>query len=336
MFSFAMPWVLCLLPVPFLIRWLLANEKNTNQAALTLPFFDGIEQALSNKRPLSKLKYGLLWLLWINLLLALAGPQMLGDKQLINREGRNIMLALDVSGSMQIDDMELNGQRVTRLAVVKQSAHEFVNKREGDRLSLILFGTNAHLQTPLTFDLKTVHHMIEDASIGLAGQTTSIGDAIGIAIKKLESAKGGEHVLILLTDGSNNSGVLTPMQAARIAKEKGIKIYTIGLGSTRMLVQNIFGLQAVNPSQDLDEDTLKAIAKETNGAFFRARDPKALNNIYATISQLEPVVDKANVYRPVKNYYVYPLALSFICYLLLCLNVSGYSIRLKKGEKRHG
>lgn len=268
MFSFAMPWIFYLLPLPFLIRGILPSEKSSSQSALTLPFFDGIEPALSGKRPPSKLKHALLWLMWVALIVSLAGPELLGEKQLINRQGRNIMLALDVSGSMQIDDMEINGNRVQRLAVVKQTANDFVNKRDGDRLSLILFGTSAHLQTPLTFDLKTVKHMIDDASIGLAGQTTSIGDAIGIAIKKFSTVEGKEKVLILLTDGSNNSGVLTPLQAARIAKDKGIKIYTIGLGSTQMLVKNIFGLQAVNPSSDLDETTLKEIAKITGGAFF--------------------------------------------------------------------
>lgn len=331
MFSLALPLALLLLPLPLIIKKILPKDKKIEKPALVLPFYQQIEKAISLTDNQNRQKSGLLWGLWIFLVIALAGPIWIGDKQVIHREGRNILLAIDVSGSMELDDMKLNNQRVDRLTVVKDAAHHFINQREGDRLGLILFGTKAYLQTPLTYDLNTVGHMVDDATIGLAGQTTSIGDAIGLAIKKLSHVKGKNKVLILLTDGANNSGVLNPELAAKIAKEKHIKIYTIGLGSTKMIVQNIFGLQAVNPSSDLDEKTLKAIAKKTGGSFFRAKDAKALNNIYQTINQLEPSLNSESVYRPIKEYYVYPLSIAILFYFLL-ISPSQLPKRIRKKE----
>jgi Ca-activated chloride channel family protein len=227
------------------------------------------------------------------------------------------MLALDLSGSMEQMDMQINQRPVTRLTVVKLAANDFIQQRQGDRLGLVLFGTNAYLQTPLTFDRKTVQQMLDDATIGLAGQTTSIGDAIALSVKRLKDTPLDSRVLVLLTDGSNNSGNIEPLKAASIAQKYHIKIYTIGLGAEQQVMNGIFGPQLYNPSQDLDEPLLKEISKLTGGNYFRAKDPKQLAQIYQEITALEPVANDSEQFRPIKPYYYIPLSMAFICFLLL-------------------
>lgn len=170
-------------------------------------------------------------LVWVLLVIALSGPRWVGEPKPVVREGYNIMMVLDLSGSMEITDMLLHGRPVSRLLVVKRAAEQFVEDRVGDRIGLILFGTRAYLQTPLTYDRHSVLMRIDDATAGLAGKTTSIGDAVGLAVKRLQDVPSKGRVIILLTDGANNSGVLAPLKAAELAKQDGIKIYTIGLGS---------------------------------------------------------------------------------------------------------
>ena len=220
------------------------------------------------------------------------------------------MLALDLSGSMELTDMMLHGRPVSRLMVVKEAAKQFVEDRKGDHIGLILFGTQAYLQTPLTYDRHSVLARIEDASVGLAGKTTSIGDAVGLAVKRLESVPKQGRVIILLTDGANNSGILTPLKAAEIAKDEGIKIYTIGLGAesdpNAITPDNFL---TMNASADLDEDTLKEMAKMTDGQYFRATDPDSLKAIYKKINELERTKQEQASVRPQKEYYPWLLAL---------------------------
>ena len=208
--------------------------------------------------------------------------------------------------------MMLNGRRVTRLQVVKKAADQFVEKRKGDRIGLILFGSRAYLQTPLTFDRQTVIDMLNDATIGLAGIETAIGDAIGLAIKRLREYPVESRVLILLTDGSNNAGSVKPIPAAKLAAKEKIRIYTIGLGAERMVVASIFGNQVVNPSQDLDESSLKEVAKLTGGLYFRARNTQELEKIYQSLDKLEPISEDTIVFRPKKPLYPWPLALMLL------------------------
>jgi Ca-activated chloride channel family protein len=317
MFEIAWPYAFLLLPLPFLvIRFFPACKQQTHHA-LRVPFYREIQPFISSTTIEGRHYLTARLLIWLLLVFALSGPQWVGQPKPIKQEGRNIMLALDLSGSMRIKDMEINDRSVTRLAVVKKTATQFVKERIGDRLGLILFGTRAYLQTPLTFDRKTVLHMLNDATVGLAGQTTSIGDAIGLAVKRLDKTDKKSRVLVLLTDGVSNSGVLTPKQAARIAKSYHIKIYTIGLGAEKMIVQSLFGPRLYNPSQDLDERELRAIAKLTGGQFFRATDYKQLRQVYHTINKLEPVKADSKIIRPKTDYYYIPLALAFFIFLWL-------------------
>lgn len=333
MFDFSDPWIFLVLPLPLLIIYGIKAATTFTSAAIKVPFFQRIVNlstpfnqqgsTVNSKRLLA----GLIWLL---LVIAAAGPEWLGPPQPLPQSGRNILLALDLSGSMQMPDMKLDDRRVDRLTIVKTVATEFVRKRVGDRIGLILFGTRAYLQTPLTFDHKTVQAMLDDATIGLAGTQTAIGDAIGLAVKHLESVPEKNRILILLTDGSSNTGVLEPIQAAKLAAQEHIKIYTIGIGANSFMVPGFFGTQAINPSADLDEDALKQIAALTGGLFFRATNSNELNQVYHQIDQLEPLNAKQIVYRPVTPYYDWPLTIAFGLSLLLALDSLGLSL-----PKRH-
>jgi Ca-activated chloride channel family protein len=211
--------------------------------------------------------------------------------------------------------MVLGNKAVNRLAVVKKVAGEFIQRRRGDRVGLVLFGSRAYLQTPLTFDTETTAILLDESEIGLAGRETAIGDAIGLAVKRLRDDASSERVLILLTDGANTSGEVQPMQATEFAAREGLTIYTVGVGADEMMVQDFFGSRLVNPSADLDEDTLKAIAERTGGAYFRARDAKALAEIYERLDELEPVESDQEAIRPVDELFFWPLSMAFLVVL---------------------
>ncbi len=320
MFNFAWPWLLLILPLPLLVRWLLP-PFSTRSAAIKIPFFNALRTTIgssrwhfSNATNLGRLI--LASLIWILLVLAAAGPQWLGKPINLPRKGRNIMLAVDLSGSMATPDMTWHGKPATRLQVVKQVADRFIQQRVGDRLGLILFGTRAYLQTPLTFDRTTVQQMLNDATVGLAGPRTAIGDAVGLAIKRLQHYPNDSRVLILLTDGGNNSGHVLPIDAAKVAAKEHIRIYTVGLGAERMVVQGIFGPQVVNPSAGLDEKMLQAVAKITGGLYFRAKNPQDLAHVYHSLDQLEPIASGKATYRPITQLYPWPLGLAFLLVLL--------------------
>ncbi len=214
MFELALPWALLALPLPLIIWLLLPRAAVPINAALRVPFFAAMQHIVDqDKHALTgQVKLLLPITIWVLLVLALAGPRWVGPPKPVEREGYNIMMVLDLSGSMGINDMVVQGQPVTRLAVVKYAASQFVQDRIGDKIGLILFGSQAYLQTPLTYDRHNVLERIEDASAGLAGQTTSIGDAIGLAVKRLVQAPKKGRVIILLTDGANNSGVIAPLK----------------------------------------------------------------------------------------------------------------------------
>lgn len=233
------------------------------------------------------------------------------------------MLAVDISGSMGTEDLQLKGQIVNRLTVVKNVVSQFVVARDGDRVGLILFGTNAYLQAPLTFDLATVNRLLTEAPVGIAGGKTAIGDAIGLAVKRLRQRPDGDRVLILLTDGANNVGEVAPVKAAELATQEDIRIYTIGVGADEMRLPSIFGVfgsRVVNPSAELDEDTLTAIAEATGGRYFRAQNTAKLVEIYEIIDAMEPIEQDAETYRPTAALYHWPLAGGWliIMFLLLC------------------
>ena len=321
MINFEWPWLFILFPLPFLIRMVLPVSSAGHDSALNFPFLQELEEMMDE--PTVSLNREWLFLLafiaWLCLVMAVMRPQWLGEVVDVPVTGRDLMLAVDLSGSMQENDFIVDGRRVDRLSATKWVAGDFIERRVGDRIGLILFGERAYLQSPLTFDRKTVRILLYESAIGLAGKSTAIGDAIGIALKRLSSNENSDKVLILLTDGANNSGVLMPEDASRLAKEAGLKIYTIGIGAESKLVSSLFGRQQVNPSRELDELTLKNIADETGGQYFRARDTDEMEKIYAVINSLEPVEQDAEKYRPRTSLYVWPLALAFILILSIAL-----------------
>jgi Ca-activated chloride channel family protein len=321
MIHFEWPWLLSLLPLPLLIRWLLPAHKPVEQAALKVPFLDDFSEGdthiVSQSRRWPFLAAAIAWIL---LIAACTRPQWLGDPIEQAVSGRDLMLAVDLSGSMEVEDFVINKQAVDRLTATKWVAGDFINRRVGDRLGLILFGTQAYLQTPLTFDRKTVMTLLDESAIGLAGDNTAIGDAIGLAVKRLKNQEVNSRVLILMTDGANTAGEVSPLKAAELAAENQLKIYTIGIGADEMLVRSFFGAQKVNPSQDLDEKTLTAIAEKTGGVYFRARNTDELNNIYQLLDQLEPAEKDKQYFRPRSELYYWPLAVALLLAAVIALS----------------
>ena len=312
--------VLLLFPLPWVIRWAMPKANAAEQGLLRVPFFQDVSE-LAEQQHHAQATHSLpykLWLLliWLLLLTAAARPLYIGDAITLPAEGRDLMLAVDVSGSMEQEDLELRGQPVDRLTATKDVLNDFIGRRTGDRQGLILFGSQAYLQTPLTFDHKTLQQLLNEAQIGVAGQKTAIGDAIGLALKRLKDRPTESKVLVLLTDGQQTAGAIMPDKAAELAAQKGLKIYTIGLGADRMQVPGFFGPRTVNPSADLNEPMLKQIAAVTGGMYFRAKDTDSLREIYKELDQLEPVESDSTTFRPVKSLFYIPLgaalALSFL------------------------
>ncbi len=318
-FAIAWPWLLLLAPLPWLLRLLMPASSSGDVQALRVPWFSAV--AGGNKvgwmsRPWLALVATLVWLL---LVVSASRPQWIGEVESLPVTGRDLLLAVDISGSMDTQDMILNKTAVNRLKVVKKVAGEFIQRRHGDRVGLILFGSRAYLQTPLTFDTETTATLLNESEIGLAGRETAIGDAIGLAVKRLRDDAASDRVLILLTDGANTSGEVQPLQAAEFAARDGLTVYTVGVGADEMMVQDFFGSRVVNPSADLDEDTLRSIAEQTGGRYFRARDAKGLEKIYEILDELEPVESDVEIIRPVDELFYWPMGLAYVMALLAAL-----------------
>jgi len=323
MFTLTSPWVLMALPLALVVFYGTPRVK-PGGVALQIPFYQELAAVLS--LPARTVRFHwcewALGLSWILLIIALAGPCWIGPPRFIARDGYHIMLALDISGSMTMQDMMFHGHPTSRLNVVKYTAEQFVKDRAGDEIGLILFGSRAYLMTPLTYDRQTVLHHIHDVSAGLAGNTTSIGDALGLSLKHLEQLSPKGRVIILLTDGVSNSGVLSPMKAAELASAMHIKIYTIGLSADARVPLNVWS-QNNQGTDVLDEATLKKIAKMTDGHYFKATDGQSLNAVYQTINQLEKMQGPMMSVRPRHEYYVWPLGLAFILLSLIAVSATG-------------
>ena len=324
MIEWLWPLAFLLTPAPILVRWLMKASRK-KQPALTVPSLEGFSGLSSNESfsaTLSTVKLIILWLAWILLIAAVARPQWVGEMVSLPTTGRDLMLAIDISGSMATEDMQVNNEYVDRLSVVKAVISQFLDARKGDRVGLVLFGTNAYVQAPLTFDLKSVKKLMIEAPVGIAGGKTAIGDAIGLTVKRLRERQNEEKVVILLTDGANNVGEIPPIKAAELASVDGIKIYTIGVGAEEMRVPSLFGSLAgrtTNPSADLDEETLSKIAEATQGRYFRAKDTNTLAQIYELIDKLEPIEQEPETYRPFQVLYYWPLGISLCLFLSLLL-----------------
>ncbi len=232
----------------------------------------------------------------IFLVLALARPQQ-GRSHIKQRtEGLDIMLVIDTSGSMKALDFTINNKRVTRLEVVKKVISEFVESRVDDRIGIVVFGTHAFSQAPLTLDHDVLQQYIDALEIGMAGEETAIGDGIAVATNRLKELKSKSKIIVLLTDGSNTAGKINPLEAAKAAQTYGVKIYTIGIGSKGpVLVQTPMGYQKV--IVDMDEKLLQSVAQDTQGKFFLASDTKTLKDVYKTIDALEKTEVETKVYR---------------------------------------
>ncbi len=335
MFSLAWPWALLALPLPFLI-WKLMPESNvTDEAGLRVPSLAQFSMLTGRSQSEQFLNWRV-WvaiLAWILLVLAAARPERIGDELDVPVSGRNLMLAVDLSGSMDQKDFELGNRRVDRLTATKAVASDFIRRREGDRIGLILFGERAYLQVPLTLDRETVNVLLMEAFIGLAGEKTAIGDAITLAVKRVydQQADAGEQVLVLLTDGANTAGEVEPLKAAELASQMGLRIYTIGIGAEQLEVNSLIGgRRRINPSADLDEETLTAIAELTGGRYFRATDTATLQDIYRLVDELEPVEEPEAGFRPVKSLYFWPLGAATALGGLLCLTNLLRSFRVRR------
>lgn len=316
MFSFAEPYWLFLIIVPFIVR-LLPKVNQSNQVALYLPTFAQLQDS-NNKEVVRRFPW--MWLLvWILLVAAIARPQWLGEPITIAQEGREFIVAVDLSGSMEYEDMYIGKQKVNRLAMLKHVLSDFIERRVGDRIGLILFADTAYVQTPLTYDRTTVQTMLDEAVLGLIGDKTAIGDALGLAAKRFSEKEDSNRIVILLTDGQNTAGNIAPQEALEIAKAADVKVYTIGIGADEMYVRSFLGTRRVNPAADLDETLLNQIATETNGQYFRARDTESLEQIYQILDQLEPIEDDPIQLRPMQALFYYPASIAFVLSLLLVL-----------------
>jgi Ca-activated chloride channel family protein len=309
-------WMLAALPLPWLVRAIVPANPLDRDAALKVPVAAEFNDLAGLKSPDASRRWrmAVLVTVWVLAVVAAARPQFVGEPVALPMTGRDLLLSVDLSGSMEEQDFQLNGQWVDRLTATKAVATEFIERRVGDRVGLILFGREAYLQAPLTFDRATVATLLDESVIGLAGKETAIGDSIGLAIRTLDDAgvEAGRRVLILLTDGANTAGEVEPLKAAELAAQRKLVIYTIGIGADALTVRSLFGLRQINPSADLDEETMTAIAQMTGGRYFRARDTTEFAGIYTIIDELEPAESDERGFRPVTELFHWPLGAALV------------------------
>jgi len=313
MLEWAWPYAFLLLPLPWLVARVLKPAATQTGAALRLPIALSGLDAASGANAVPRWRRVLALLGWTLVIVAAARPQWVGTPIDLARTGRDLLLAVDASGSMDTPDMSIGGQAVSRYGAVKAIAGDFIRRRVGDRIGLVVFGSQAYLLTPLTFDRDTVLKQLDESVVGLPGRETAIGDAVGLAVKRLRERPQEQRVLVLLTDGVNDAGELDPARAVDLAVAEKVKIYTIGIGAEAMRINDgFFGSRVVNPSADLDAKLLGEMAQKTGGRFFRARDTTELAQIYKDIDALEPGADKQQQFRPIDELFYWPLSLSLL------------------------
>lgn len=309
MWQFEYPWLVWLLPVPWLAYRYLPGYRES-RSALRVPFFAAMSRAVGQEPGRASVGSGrwqllLAVLVWCLVLLACARPVWV--EKPIEREQpvRDLMLAIDISQSMATTDYSTpDGQRVDRLHAVKDVVRDFIERRKGDRIGLIVFGTGAYPQAPLTLDHASLGILLDEVGIGMAGPNTAVGDAIGLAIKLLEGAKEQEKVLILLTDGNDTSSAITPDHAATMARDRGIVVHTIGIGDPE-----------ASGEAKVDLQTLEGIARVTGGRFFRADDSDALRQVYATLDRITPHRVKTLSHQPKRDLFWLPLGAALLILL---------------------
>lgn len=306
MFELAAPWALLLLPLPLVVWWL-APPKRESVQAIRVPFFHGLANVVGetpragavvlNRRFIQMAVAIIIWLL---IVAALANPQWVGEPIVQTDAARDVMLAIDISGSMDENDFVApDGSRVRRMDAVKQVVGEFIDRREGDRIGLIVFGSKAYVQIPFTQDLRTARALLDEIEVGMAGPNTALGDAIGLAIRTFEVSKVEQRLLILLTDGSDTGSMMTPINAAEIARNNGVETYTIGAGDPQG-----------NSDERVDFATLQEVAKRAGGQFFNAADVVGLETVYARIEELVPKEVKTVSFRPRQSLFHWPAGMA--------------------------
>ncbi|MFT4196978.1 MAG: VWA domain-containing protein [Pseudoxanthomonas sp.] len=316
--GFAWPWLWLALPLPWLALWLLPAVRNP-APALRVPYGERL-QGIAQGHGVAR-RFGLnplAALAWLLLVAAAARPQQLGPAVVPPQSGRDMLLAVDLSGSMREPDMQLGGAAVDRLTAAKAVLADFLDRRAGDRVGLLVFGQRAYVMVPPTLDRDSVREQLRDLVPGLAGRETAIGDAIALATKRLREQPEGQRVVILLTDGVSNAGALLPDKAAELARDSGVRVHTIGFGSGGQSM-SLFGMQLPMPGgsdDDIDEATLQKIAASTGGRYFRARDTGELAGIYDELDRIEPVRRPGKAVRPRIERYPLPLAAALGCGLL--------------------
>lgn len=324
MFVFGSPaYLLLLFAVPAAVFFSLMKAR---RSAINLPvtdFLNGLPTGLSSKiaRLVPVLKYAAM----VIAIISLARPQFALRQNEIISEGVNIVMTLDISGSMSALDFKLDGKRVTRLDAVKSVVRDFISKRTGDRIALVVFASQAFTQIPLTRDYSTISYVLDKVEIGAAGLETAIGDAIGISLKRIEDVKSKSNIIILLSDGKSNAGELTPEEALQIAADKKIKIYTIGVGTNGVVPflnkDKLSGRQYVDQARfETDEATLEKIATKTGGKYYKAENIEALASVYEEIDRLEKTKIKIkdhSEYKELYPYFVFSALLLFMIHALL-------------------
>ena len=320
MLEFIWPWAFLLLIALPLLRVVIPRKSNP-QSALTVPvvedfrFKEQLQGLLVSGRRWWRLL--LLVLATTAIVTAVARPQWSGEPVPLPTEGRDLFLAIDISQSMQQTDMFLGNREVSRLTALKHVVEPFIEARKGDRLGLIVFGTGAYVYVPLTADIKTVNRLLQETPGGIAGGQTAIGDTLGLAVKRLLERPLDHRVLILMTDGSHNSGVLTPEEAIKLAVDANVRVHTIGLGSeTRDSRAGQFSSR-FRRQTFMDTENLENIASKTGGQFFRATDTNSLSRIYDQIMQLEPIPQDPETLRPIKSLVHWPLFVAVLLFSYL-------------------
>lgn len=328
MLEISWPWAFLALPLPVLARRLLPPAETSTGAVMQVPtvaafqMFRGDSSGNRDRR----WHFWLALVAWVLLVTAVSRPRWLDEPIEIPVNGRDLMLAVDLSESMRETDFVVNSRPVDRLTATKFVAQDFIERRVGDRLGLILFGQQAYLHVPLTFDRSTVRQLLNESVIGIAGRQTAIGDALGLAVKRLREQESEHKVLILMTDGRNTAGEIEPLRAAELAAEAGLTVHTIGIGADEAIQRGFFGSVRVNPSQDLDEKTLIAIAEATGGRYFRARDTSEFEQIYDELDELEPIEHSGEHFRPSRALFFWPGGAAVILFGAIVLQLS-FSMR---------
>ncbi len=304
----AHPWALIILPLPLII-WFLVPPYRERISSVRVPFFTALtritgqearEGAVVLRRRWIQMTVALL--IWLCLVAALAKPEVLGKPIERVEAGRDIMLAIDISGSMDKHDFAVaQGKPIQRLAAVKQVVTEFVEARTGDRIGFIVFGSKAYVQAPFTRDLQVVQELLNTVEAGMAGPHTVVGDAIGLAIRTFEASELKERLLILLTDGSDTGSRMSPVSAAGVAAQRNVEIFTVGVGDPEG-----------GGEDQVDFDTLKEVARRTGGRFFSAADQQGLSAIYDRIDKLTVREVKRVSYRPRRSLVHWPSAFAVL------------------------